>query len=237
MTVTLPFTFTFDGSDYTEIYMTTNGVLTFDEEDAGDYEYDADHFNGFSPLPDDLDSSGDLFNISYNLSADGERAVFQWCTATNSNEYDPMTVTVFEVVLYSDGRARFDYRGSEANAIDEDNGYTYGIGDGTDTILDLEAITGVSAFELEKRSFLWDPADPDTVTEVAFDWEGTGVTWLPVPGTPHGIASMGDKLVFPLPKDMYDGSTIDLLGIFDTLTETVTTVTVGRGPRAVAVVY
>lgn len=232
--VELPFTFTFLGTGYDSVSVNSNGVVSFD----GYASYDNDPFEtlGFTPNNEDLDSEdGYMFNYSSMLFDD--HAVFQWSTATNDDDSNPNAVTIFEVVLFDDGRARIDYAFSMPDAINEDDGYLYGIGDGSETpVVDMRDLLG-SPFELERRSFLWNPAVSTTsVTEVSFDWEGTGVLHLPVTGLPHGVAVGDDYVFIPLAKDYDGGEASTTVAVYDLSTGLpADPVTVGAGPRAIAI--
>ena len=236
--VTLPFTFNFLGTDYTTATVNSNGGVSF--SGYVDYDSNMDGILGFFPNNEDLDS-GDGYIFNYSSQLFDDHAVFQWSTATNDDDPNPNTVTIFEVVLFNDGRARIDYAFSMPDAINEDDGYLFGIGDGSLTpIVDMRALLG-SPFEVERRSFLWNPAVSTTsVTEVPFEWEGTAVLPLPVYGLPHGVAVTADYIFIPLSK-VYDpatttGTASTTVAVYDRSTGLpVAPITVGSGPRAIAI--
>ena len=233
--VELPFTFTFLGTEYTTVSVNSNGAVSFDGYVS--YETDLDGVLGFSPNNEDLDS-GDGYMFNYSSMVFDDHAVFQWSTATSGNDSDPNVVTVFEVVLYADDTARFDYAFSMPEGVGEDGEYIYGIGDGSGTpAVDMRELYG-SPYELENRSFLWNPAVSTTsVSEVDFEWEGTGLLYLPVTGLPHGVAVSDNYVLVPLTKDYgTDGATSTTLAVYDLETGLpVDPVTVGAGPRAIAI--
>jgi DNA-binding beta-propeller fold protein YncE len=230
--VTLPFTFNFLGTGYDAVTMNSNGAVSFNG--YVDYDDGIEEILGFAPNNEDLDSGNYIFNYSSMTLAD--RAVFQWSTSMNDDEPNPRYVSVFEVVLFANGTARFDYLFSMPDAINEDDETSYGVGDGSGTALvDMRALYG-SPYELTRRSFLWNPATPGTVTEVAFQWEGTGVLHLPVNGQPHGIAFTDQYIFVSLSKDYETGLPSTSVEIYDRSTLLPSgTVTVGAGPRAIAI--
>jgi len=179
-TVELPFEFNFQGSSYTEVTVNGNGAVSFDGEFA--YDVDLDALTGFVPNNADLSSEG-VFNYSSRLY--GDRAVFQWLTSIEAEDGNVNGLTSFEVVLYDNGQARFDYLMSGPEAILQENGdldndydLSYGVADGEDVLVNLRDALG-SPFNLERKSYLWDPATPEIMTEVAFAWEGTGIHFHP----------------------------------------------------------
>jgi|GEM_PF-4943597 len=232
--VALPFSFPFMSANYDTIYFSSNGNLGLDT----DYSYDqgAENILGFAPNNEDLDSGDGYFNYSHRTFAD--HVVFQWSTATDSDSYATSTVTVFEAVVFDDGRVRFDYLHSMPGAIDEDDEYEYGVGDGSGTaVVGLRGDYG-SPFELERLSLLWDPSVSETsMTEVPFQWEGSGALHLPLVDMPHGIAMTDEFIFLPCPKHGYDSGTVtNVLEVYDRATMLPAgTVTVGQGPRGIAI--
>jgi hypothetical protein len=232
--VGLPFSFPFMGSNYDTITFSSNGVLGLD----GYYSYDngVQDILGFTPNNEDLDSGYGYYNYSHREFAD--HVVFQWSTSVNDVETEPDSVCVMEAVVYDDGRARFDYLFCGPDAAQEDDGYGYGVGDGSGTaVVDLRSSLG-SPFDLERRSFLWDPAVSTTsMAEVAFTWEGSGALHLPLNNMPHGIAMTEDRIFLPCPKDGNNsGNTTSIVEVYDRDTMLPEgTITVGAGPRAIAV--
>ena len=153
----------------------------------------------------------------------------------NDDDLNPSYVSIFEVVLFADGTARFDYLFSMPDAHLEDDGYSYGVGDGSVALVDMRDMFG-SPYDFERQSFLWDPATPNTMTEVPFQWEGTGVLHLPVTGHPHGIALTSEYAFIPLSKDYDTGDASTTVQIYDLETMLPAgTITVGAGPRAIAI--
>ncbi len=234
--VSLPFTFNFLGTGYTDAYPGSNGHLDFDSGTAADYDTDVGDITGFAPFMEDIDSGDGYYNFSNRLFSD--HAVFSWYTATNDYSDGNPYVCVFEVVLNDDDTARMDYLFCNPDAVNEDDGYTYGVGDGSGTdVVDLRATYG-SPFELERRSFLWDPAvSTTTLTEVPFQWEGTGADHLPLINHAHGLALTDDYIFMVMSKDGYwSDSSVNIVEVYNRATMLPAgQITVGYGPRAIAV--
>ncbi|MGA1871638.1 MAG: carboxypeptidase regulatory-like domain-containing protein, partial [bacterium] len=106
--VSLGFTFSFYGNEFTSMYVSSNGFITFGEG--------ADHFNNY-PLPtgsapanliacfwDDLSPkvSGDVYFLS-----DGDRAVVQFDNCAHVDEIGSYT---FQVILYAEDRIKCYYK-------------------------------------------------------------------------------------------------------------------------------
>jgi hypothetical protein len=232
-TMNLPFSYSFMGSTYNSVYVSSDGVIGFD----GYYGPDtgADNIRGFVPNNENLDPSMNLFNYSSRVFTD--HAVFQWSSAVNTNNADTQGVTIFELVLFDDSSARFDYLFSGPNAGAEYNSIVYGVGDGDGTaVVDMHAAYG-NPFDLEQRSFIWDPVS-SSVAETTFTWEGTGTLHLPLMGMPHGVALSENYIFMVLPYDNDFGNYLDFdqIQIYDRNTMLPAgTITTGTGPRAIAV--
>jgi hypothetical protein len=235
-TVTLPFTFNFLGTGYTEAYPGSNGNLDFNSLTAANYGEDVGNITGFAPFMEDLYTDYYIYNFSHKVLSD--RVVFGWYTETYDTSDTNTGVCVFEVVLFDDDTARMDYYSCMPGAFADDDGYTYGVGDGSGTdVVDLRATYG-NPFELEKRSFLWDPAISTTsLTEVPFTWDGTGADHFPTVNHAHGLAVTDDYIFMVMSKDGYSSDTsVNLVEVFDKESKLpVTTIEVGYGPRAIAV--
>lgn len=231
--VSLPFAFPFMGSDYNTVTFSSNGVLGLD----GYYGYDngADTILGFTPNNEDLDSGEGYFNYSHREFAD--HVVFQWSTTVNDAETDPAGVCVMEAVMFSDGRVRFDYLFCGPEAAQEDDGYEYGVGNGSSALVGLRGTYG-SPFDLERLSLLWDPSvSTSSMAEVPFTWEGSGALHLPVDNLPHGIAMTDERVFLVCPKDgNYSGNQTNVVEVYDRATMLPDgTATVGYGPRGIAI--
>lgn len=233
--VPLPFDFSFDGLNYSTVYISSNGYVSLG---SGVLTVNTDIalLNGFAATTEDP-TSADFYNFSSQV--DANRAVFQWCTSgyvfpptTNPADY----ASVFEIVLWPDGRARFDYLFSADQAVATDAGTRYGVGNGSQALVDLRAQYG-SPYELEQRSFSWNPANPTEITEVPFEWAGTGVVHLPVAAAPASVAVTETRIFVGCPETgaaSADGS--DEIHVFDRATLLpLDTIELGSVPTAIAV--
>jgi len=229
--VSLPFDFPFMGGDVTEATVSSNGVVALDGSEE-DFDTGLTGIVGFAPNNEDLDSSAGLFSYSSRLSPG--QVVFQWATAMNEDEEHSNGVSVFELVLFPDGSARFDYLLSMPDAAVEDDGTTYGVGNDA-VVVDLRATLG-SPYGLERRSFAWDPAQPGQVSEVAFTWVGTGIDYYPGRGHTTGLALTPTRLFVPVSEDA-DGDALDEVMVIDRATRLPEAmgVPVGADPRAIVV--
>jgi len=101
---TMPWAFTFFGTDYAEIIIDTNGVITFPPD------YDV----GYSPYPirciapywGDLTQWDDSCYIEVQSKTSPNRVVIEWYTDSYSNAAGK---NLFEAILYEDGTIRYDY--------------------------------------------------------------------------------------------------------------------------------
>ncbi len=112
---TLPFSFTFYGTSYNQVFLSSNGLMSFESEIA-DY-YDGAGLSSrlaIAPLWDDLQTDTRPGDDIYVFQPDADSVGFRWQAVTYGSEID----TNFEVILYRDGRIRFNY--------DTQNGGLYG---------------------------------------------------------------------------------------------------------------
>jgi len=107
----LPFTFNFYGEDYTDIEITSNGIICFSELDSydcdGDYNIpldDTDFGPFISPLNVDLMTDENPTNDIY-ITENTDNVIIRWDVV----EYDETDQINFEVVLYSNGNIKFNY--------------------------------------------------------------------------------------------------------------------------------
>lgn len=107
---TLPFTFPFNGSNYTSVYMCTNGFITFQAGVTASSYYSntalpSSLSNMIAPFWDDLNVTTGTTRVL--MDGANNRAIFAW---NQVPLYSPATSTVTcEVILYSDGRIEFQY--------------------------------------------------------------------------------------------------------------------------------
>ncbi len=112
---TLPFTFNFYGTDYTKVYISSNGVLFFSSPSTG-------HENSqtilktkvmIAPLWDDIRTNGvtqDGEDI-YIHQPDTDSVCIRWCAETTIGA-SPVNV---EVILYNNGDIKFNYGTGNSN--------------------------------------------------------------------------------------------------------------------------
>ena len=113
-TVSLPFPFPFFGSTYNQIFVNSDGNLTFV---AGDEE-STDRSLGrmtagpprLSPLFDDLDPSKTPGGV--RVLADSGRFVVSWVGVPEYADYGIGARQTFQAALYPDGRIEFSYAGA-----------------------------------------------------------------------------------------------------------------------------
>ncbi len=123
--LSLPFSFEFYGSTYSQVKVVTNGFISFDVASTND-EYFNDAIpstlepnNAIYPFWDDLTMSTSG-NVYYYNDVANNRFVLQWNAVPHWLSGGPYT---FEVMLYSDGRIVYQY----LNMTDPVNSSTVGI--------------------------------------------------------------------------------------------------------------
>jgi len=103
---TLPFSFTFYGISYSRVFLSSNGLLSFDSENADYYdEAGLSSRLAIAPLWDDLMTNTRSADDIYVFRPDADSIGFRWQAVTYRDEKD----INFEVILYRDGRIRFNY--------------------------------------------------------------------------------------------------------------------------------
>ena len=103
---TLPFSFSFYGTSYNKVFLSSNGLMSFESENA-DY-YDETGLSSrlaIAPLWDDLVTDTRASDDIYVFQPDADSIGFRWQALT----YDGDDDSNFEVILYRDGRIRFNY--------------------------------------------------------------------------------------------------------------------------------
>jgi vibriolysin len=103
----LPFAFSFYGTTYTSVYVSSNGLLRFDASDDG-YSNGGTYLKtkaAIAPLWDDLMTSRRAGDDVFVFQPDPDSVGFRWQAVTQVGSYD----TNLEAILYSDGRIRFNY--------------------------------------------------------------------------------------------------------------------------------
>ena len=105
---TLPFAFSFYGATYRQVFLNSDGNLTFTAAEFASSSRSVGRMTGgpprISPLFDDLDPSQPGGSVRF--FADASHVVFSW---VNVPEYGPGAPQTFQVRLYVDGSIQFSY--------------------------------------------------------------------------------------------------------------------------------
>jgi uncharacterized protein (TIGR03437 family) len=106
----LPFAFPFYGATYRQVFLNSDGNLTFTAADSASSDRSVGRMTGgpprISPLFDDLDPSRSPGSVRF--FADSSHVVFSW---VNVPDYVTGVPQTFQVRLYLDGRIQFSYSG------------------------------------------------------------------------------------------------------------------------------
>ncbi len=104
----LPFAFSFYGTTYRQVFLNSDGNLTFTAAETASSSRSVGRMTGgpprISPLFDDLDPSQPGGSVRF--FADASHVVFSW---VNVVEYGPGAPQTFQVRLYVDGSIQFSY--------------------------------------------------------------------------------------------------------------------------------
>ena len=105
---TLPFAFSYYGTTYRQVFLNSDGNLTFTAAETASSSRSVGRMTGgpprISPLFDDLDPSQPGGSVRF--FADASHVVFSW---VNVPEYGPGAPQTFQVRLYVDGSIQFSY--------------------------------------------------------------------------------------------------------------------------------
>jgi hypothetical protein len=139
--VTLPFAFPFFGRSYTEVFVNSDGNLTFGEADSASVARNVGRLVGgpprIAPLLADFDPSS---GGSVATRTEGDRFLVSW---TAVPQFDKTDRNTFQVALYADGRIEFLYGAELSTSIDEGAaGIAPGAGTNGLTGIDLSAAAG-----------------------------------------------------------------------------------------------
>ncbi len=108
---TLPFAFPFYGAAYTQVFLNSDGNLTFTAADSASTNRSVGRLTGgpprIAPLLDDLDPSRSAGG-GVRFYADANHVVYSWVSVPDYETGVPQT---FQVRLYLDGRIQFSYSG------------------------------------------------------------------------------------------------------------------------------
>src|SRR5262249_50463258 len=106
---TLPFAFPFYGATYTQLFLNSDGNLTFNSGESASTSRSVGRMTGgpprISPLFDDLDPSR---AGSVRFFAEANHVVFSWVKVPDYETGVPQT---FQARLYADGSIQFSYSG------------------------------------------------------------------------------------------------------------------------------
>ena len=129
--VDLPFPFPFYDETYTQVFVSSNGILTFEAPNATQANANLTNNVGFTqpviaPLWDDwITSCGDLDEVHYVTF--GNRLMVQWTQASRFNTCGPDTVT-FQAILGPDGTIVFTYPDVSVSVAAASNGGSATVG-------------------------------------------------------------------------------------------------------------
>ena len=116
----LPFAFPFYGTSYTQVFLNSDGNLTFTAGENASSTRSLGRMTGGPPriaaLFDDLDPSRAPGSVRY--FADATRAVFSWVKVREYSDFGVGTPQTFQLRLFADGSIEFAYTDSTpANAV------------------------------------------------------------------------------------------------------------------------
>ena len=212
--VTLSFPFPFNGTNYTTVFVGTNGDIQLGGLGTdGDIDYD--HWEYFEEFVSDALPSIAVLNTDLDLGATGtvnfidfgNRAVFTWNeVGTNADNLALITV---QMQIYADGRIVFAYNGvldgpTEDLILDLDQGIVVGITAGLQPALtstptsDLSTSFTFAGTEIYER-WCYNLANScgyggtngtlSGPVNTAFDLDGRNVIFTPRPGGGFDVAS------------------------------------------------
>jgi uncharacterized protein (TIGR03437 family) len=110
---TLPFAFPFYGATYRQLFLNSDGNLTFTAAEFASTDRSVGRLTGgpprIAPLFDDLDPSQPGGSVRY--FADASHVVFSWVNVPEFVQSGFGTAQTFQVRLYADGSIQFSYSG------------------------------------------------------------------------------------------------------------------------------
>lgn len=114
---TLPFAFPFYGAAYTQVFLNSDGNLTFTAADSASTNRSVGRLTGgpprIAPLLDDLDPSRSAGGVRFYADASG--VVISWVSVPEYSDSGPATAQTFQVRLYVDGVIQFSYSGVDSS--------------------------------------------------------------------------------------------------------------------------
>jgi len=115
--LTLPFAFPYFGASYSEVFVNSDGNLTFGEADSASVARTVGRLVGgpprIAPLLADFDPTS---GGSVTTRSEGDRFLVIW---TSVPQWDKTDKNTFQVALYADGRIDFVYGSELSTAIEE----------------------------------------------------------------------------------------------------------------------
>jgi uncharacterized protein (TIGR03437 family) len=116
--VGLPFAFPFFGAAYNQVYVNSDGNLTFTAGDFASTDRSLGRMTAgpprISPLFDDLNPAQTAGGV--RVFADPSRVVVSWVNVPEYAQYGTGPLQTFQVRLYPDGRIQFSYDGINASS-------------------------------------------------------------------------------------------------------------------------
>ena len=110
---TLPFAFPFYGATYKQVFLDSDGNLTFTAAEFASTSRSLGRMTGgpprIAPLFDDLDPSQPSGSVRF--FADASHVVFSWVNVPEWEQYGLGAPQTFQVRLYADGSIQFSYSG------------------------------------------------------------------------------------------------------------------------------
>jgi uncharacterized protein (TIGR03437 family) len=110
---TLPFAFRFYGAAYTQVFLNSDGNLTFTAAESASSSRSLGRLTGgpprIAPLFDDLDPTQAPGGVRFY--ADASHVVFSWVGVPEYSQYGAGKAQTFQVRLYVDGSIQFSYSG------------------------------------------------------------------------------------------------------------------------------
>ena len=114
----LPFAFPFFGAAYNQVYVNSDGNLTFTVGDFASTDRSLGRMTAgpprISPLFDDLNPAQTAGGV--RVFADSSRVVVSWVNVPEYAQYGTGPLQTFQVRLYPDGRVQFSYNGIDASS-------------------------------------------------------------------------------------------------------------------------
>ena len=139
--VALPFSFPFFGASYTNVYVNSDGNLTFTAPDTASTPRSLGRMTAgpprIAPLFDDLDPSKTAGGV--RVLSDASRVVISWVAVPEYSAAGTGVPETFQVRLYPDGRIEFCYNGINTAIVSAVVGISPGGLKGSTTLLDFRA--------------------------------------------------------------------------------------------------